>query len=32
VFAGALVFSKEFSDIPWSMNRCLGRLGALNAP
>ena len=28
-FAGALVFSKEFCDIAWGMNRCLGRLGAL---
>jgi transposase len=28
-FAGALVFSKEFSDIAWGMNRCLIRLGAL---
>lgn len=28
-FAGALVFSKEFADIAWGMNRCLGRLGAL---
>jgi len=28
-FAGALIFSKEFSDIAWGMNRCLRRLGAL---
>lgn len=28
-FAGALIFSKEFADIGWGMNRCLGRLGAL---
>jgi transposase len=28
-FAGALVFSKEWPDIAWGMNRCLGRLGAL---
>lgn len=28
-FAGALVFSKEFCDIAWGMNRCLTRLGAL---
>lgn len=28
-FAGALVFSKEFTDIAWGMNRCLKRLGAL---
>lgn len=28
-FAGALVFSKEFCDIAWGMNRCLARLGAL---
>jgi transposase len=28
-FAAALVFSKEFSDIAWGMNRCLRRLGAL---
>jgi transposase len=28
-FAGALVFSKEFADIAWGMNRCLERLGAL---
>jgi transposase len=28
-FAGALVFSKEFADIAWGMNRCLARLGAL---
>jgi transposase len=28
-FAGALIFSKEFCDIAWGMNRCLGRLGAL---
>ena len=28
-FAGALIFSKEFTDIGWGMNRCLGRLGAL---
>jgi hypothetical protein len=28
-FAGALVFSKEFCDIAWGMNRCVGRLGAL---
>jgi len=27
--AGALVFSKEFSDIAFGMTRCLGRLGAL---
>jgi transposase len=30
-FAGALVFSKEFSDIAWGMRRCLSRLGALPA-
>ena len=30
-FAGALVFSKEWADIAWGMNRCLGRLGALPA-
>ena len=28
-FAGALVFSKEWADIAWGMNRCLERLGAL---
>jgi transposase len=28
-FAGALVFSKEFSDIAWGMRRCLLSLGAL---
>lgn len=28
-FAGALVFSKEFADIAWGMNRCLTRLDAL---
>jgi hypothetical protein len=28
-FAGALVFSKEFSDIAWGMRRCLHSLGAL---
>jgi len=28
-FAGALIFSKEFCDIAWGMNRCLTRLGAL---
>jgi transposase len=28
-FAGALVFSKEFCDIAFGMNRCLVRLGAL---
>jgi transposase len=28
-FAGALVFSKEFSDIAFGMTRCLARLGAL---
>jgi transposase len=28
-FAGALVFSKEFSDIAYGMARCLARLGAL---
>lgn len=28
-FAGALVFSKEFSEIAWGMSRCLARLGAL---
>ena len=28
-FAGALIFSKEFCDIAWGMNRCLSRLGAL---
>ena len=28
-FAGALVFSKEFSDIAFGMARCLARLGAL---
>jgi hypothetical protein len=27
--AGALVFSKEWEDIAFGMNRCLGRLGAL---
>lgn len=27
--AGALVFSKEFSDIAFGMSRCLARLGAL---
>ena len=27
--AGALVFSKEWADIAWGMNRCLTRLGAL---
>lgn len=30
-FAGALVFSKEWADIAWGMNRCLRRLGALPA-
>jgi transposase len=30
-FAGALVFSKQFHDIAWGMNRCLERLGALPA-
>jgi transposase len=30
-FAGALVFSKEFSDIAFGMARCLERLGALPA-
>src|SRR4051795_2844187 len=30
-FAGALVFSKEFSDIAFGMSRCLQRLGALPA-
>jgi transposase len=30
-FAGALVFSKEFSDIAFGMSRCLERLGALPA-
>jgi len=30
-FAGALVFSKQFSDIAWGMSRCLSRLGALPA-
>jgi transposase len=30
-FAGALVFSKEFSDIAFGMSRCLVRLGALPA-
>src|SRR4051795_6036437 len=29
VIAGALVFSKEASDILWGVGRCLGRLGAL---
>lgn len=29
--AGALVFSKEFSDIAWGMSRCLSRLGGLPA-
>jgi transposase len=28
-FAGALVFSKQWADIAWGMNRCLARLGAL---
>ncbi len=28
-FAGALIFSKEFADIGWGVNRCLARLGAL---
>jgi transposase len=28
-FAGALVFSKQWADIAWGMNRCLRRLGAL---
>ena len=28
-FAGALVFSKEFEDIAYGINRCLTRLGAL---
>jgi hypothetical protein len=28
-FAGALVFSKEWEDIAWGMNRCLSTLGAL---
>ena len=28
-FAAALIFSKEFADIAWGMNRCLLRLGAL---
>ncbi len=28
-FAGALVFSKQWADIAWGMNRCLTRLGAL---
>ena len=28
-FAGALVFSKQWHDIAWGMNRCLTRLGAL---
>jgi transposase len=28
-FAGALVFSKQWTDIAWGMNRCLTRLGAL---
>ena len=28
-FAGTLVFSKEFCDIAFGMNRCLQRLGAL---
>ena len=27
--AEALVFSKEWADIAWGMNRCLGELGAL---
>jgi hypothetical protein len=27
--AGALVFSKEWEDLAFGMNRCLGRLGAL---
>lgn len=27
--AGALVFSKQFSDIAWGMSRCLAALGAL---
>jgi transposase len=30
-FAGALVFSKEWPDIAFGMNRCLERLGALPA-
>jgi hypothetical protein len=28
-FAGALVFSKEWEEIAWGMNRCLATLGAL---
>lgn len=28
-FWGAIVFSKEFSEIAWGMSYCLGRLGAL---
>jgi transposase len=28
-FAGTLIFSKEWADIAWGMNRCLARLGAL---
>ena len=28
-FAAALIFSKEWPDIAWGMNRCLARLGAL---
>lgn len=28
-FAAALVFSKQFADIAWGMNRCLSRLGSL---
>jgi transposase len=30
-FAGALIFSKQFSDIAWGMVRCLSRLDALPA-
>jgi Mu transposase, C-terminal domain len=29
VIAGALIFSKEASDILWGVGRCLGRIGAL---
>jgi transposase len=29
VFAGALIFSKEFPDVAFGMARCLARLGAL---
>jgi hypothetical protein len=29
IVAGALIFSKEASDILWGLGRCLGRIGAL---